>query len=150
MKEKTNETPFWETKPMEEITPLEWESLCDGCGKCCLCKLQDDKTGEVLYTNIVCRLLDISACRCTDYEDRKALVSNCAILTPANVKEFFWLPKTCAYRLLAQGKDLYRWHPLVSGSRETVHKLGISVRNKVVSELYIHPDQVQEHIVDWE
>ncbi|MCP5103756.1 MAG: YcgN family cysteine cluster protein [bacterium] len=142
-------TRFWERKSLEEMTRGEWESLCDGCGKCCLCKIEDEDMGKVYYTNVSCKLLDTRLCRCLSYENRRSLVPGCAILTPENVRKFHWLPATCAYRRLAEGKDLYKWHRLISGDPELVHKLGISVKNKVVSEHYIHPDQMPEHIVDW-
>lgn len=148
-REVETEKPFWERKKLEELTPEEWELLCDGCARCCLCKLEDDLTGEVHYTNVCCRLLDPGTARCTDYENRRQLVPGCAILNPKNVRRFHWLPETCAYRLIAEGKDLYNWHHLISGDRERVHKLGISVRKKVVSELYIHPEQLAQHITDW-
>ncbi len=144
-----NDINFWENKKLEEFTPEEWDALCDGCGKCCLCKLQDDKTGKVFYTNVACRLLNISTCRCTDYENRKEQVEGCAILTPRNVRAFHWLPETCAYRRLALNKDLYKWHYLVSGSRDQVHNLGLSVKNKAVSEEHIHPEQMEQHVVEW-
>lgn len=149
LKKDRNDTPFWERKTLEEMTPEEWESLCDGCAKCCLCKLQDADTGKVSYTNVCCKLLNPRTCRCLSYEKRGRLVPGCAILTPENVRQFHWLPETCAYYRLALGKDLYRWHHLISGDKDLVHNLGISVKNKVVSENYIHPDQMPEHVVDW-
>ncbi len=149
MKRDIIEKPYWESKRLEEMTPKEWDSICDGCGKCCLCKLQDDETGEIFYTNVACKLLDIATCRCTSYKKRKELIPGCAILSPKNIKVFRWLPQTCAYRLLSQGKELFRWHHLISGSSGMVHKLGVSIKNKVVSETHIHPDQIPEHIVDW-
>lgn len=140
---------FWEEKELEELTPKEWEALCDGCAKCCLCKIQDEATWEIHYTNVSCKLLNIETCRCLCYEKRKQLVPGCAVLNPQNVRKFPWLPETCAYRRLAQGKDLYKWHHLISGDPDLVHRLGFSVKNKVVSENRIHPDQLPEHIVDW-
>jgi len=123
--------PFWKNKPLLAMSEAEWESLCDGCGKCCLAKLEDEDTGEIHWTSVACRLFDAGTCRCTDYAGRLARVPDCVRLTPANVGEITWLPSTCAYRLLAEGKDLPWWHPLVSGRAETVHEAGISMRNRV-------------------
>src|SRR5690606_1249747 len=125
--------PFWKTKTLEEMSPAEWESLCDGCGKCCLAKLEDEDTGEIHWTSVACRLFDAGTCRCKDYENRLATVSDCVRLTPENVRTITWLPSTCAYRLVANGEDLHDWHPLVSGDRRSVHRAGISVRGKVTA-----------------
>ncbi|HKJ73030.1 MAG TPA: YcgN family cysteine cluster protein [Alphaproteobacteria bacterium] len=139
--------PFWKAKTLAEMTSEEWESLCDGCGKCCLHKLEDWDTGEVSYTNVACRLLDLGSCQCGNYKERKRLVPDCLILTSAAVAEMDWLPETCAYRLVAAGKDLAWWHPLVSGNPETVHQAGISVRGRVISER--RAGDLQDHLVDW-
>jgi len=139
--------PFWRQKTLAQMTRAEWESLCDGCGKCCLNKIEVIESGEYLYTSVACRLLDQHACRCTDYANRTRRVKGCVALTPGNVGRLAWMPSTCAYRLLHEGKDLPRWHPLVSGDPESVHRAGMSVRGRVVSE-----DKVEEiayHIVDW-
>lgn len=141
--------PFWEMKSFQEMTRAEWESLCDGCANCCLQKLEDDSTGEVFYTRVVCRYLDEPNCRCTQYEDRHRLVPDCVWLKPEDVVAFHWLPTTCAYRLVAEGQPLPDWHPLVSGSEETVHEAGVSIRGKVLSEKHVHPDGLEEHIVHW-
>jgi uncharacterized protein len=125
--------PFWKTKPLEEMSQPEWESLCDGCGKCCLAKLEDEDSGEIHWTTVGCRLFDAATCRCQDYTHRLAKVSDCVQLTPENVRTITWLPKTCAYRLVAEGHDLYWWHPLVSGNAETVHEAGVSVRGRVTA-----------------
>ncbi len=122
---------FWRSKPLEAMSDREWESLCDGCGRCCLVKLEDEDTGEIAYTDVGCTLLDSDTCRCRNYENRQTLVPDCVRLTPATVTTLSWLPPTCAYRLLAEGRDLYWWHPLVSGDPETVHTAGISVRDRV-------------------
>ena len=123
--------PFWKTKTLEEMSVAEWESLCDGCGKCCLSKLEDADTGEIYWTSVACRLFDAGTCRCGDYANRLAKVEDCVGLTPQNVRTIHWLPQSCAYRLVAEGHDLYWWHPLVSGSSDTVHEAGISVRGRV-------------------
>jgi len=125
--------PFWKTKTLEELSPEEWEELCDGCGKCCLAKLEEEDSGELHWTSIACRLFDQGACRCADYANRLARVPDCIGLTPETVRTIDWLPSTCAYRLVAQGQDLLWWHHLVSGSRETVHEAGISIRGRVTA-----------------
>ncbi len=141
--------PFWR-KPLEEMTRAQWESLCDGCGRCCLVKLEDEDTGDIHFTNIACRLLDAGSCRCADYAKRKAKVPDCVKLTPKRVRQISWLPPTCAYRLVAEGKDLYWWHHLVSGSRDTVHKAGVSVRGRVAAgEDDVPFTEVLDYIVEW-
>lgn len=141
--------PFWELKPLAEMTTAEWESLCDGCGKCCLHKLEDEETGDVYYTDVACRYLSAESCRCTHYSERNHLVPECIVLTPADVDVFYWLPGTCAYRLVAEGKPLPAWHPLITGSASSVHAAGISVKGRVTPELSVHPDDYEEHIVHW-
>ena len=145
----THETPFWQHKSLAEMTRAEWESVCDGCGKCCLLKFQDEETGRIDFTDIACRLLDTESCRCRDYKNRKKLVSDCVRLTKDNIAEFAWMPSTCAYRLLAEGKPLYWWHPLVSGDPGSVHEAGISVSGRVVSETRVPDDKMLQHIVTW-
>ncbi|MEE9055207.1 YcgN family cysteine cluster protein [Brucella melitensis] len=125
--------PFWQTKNLNQLARSEWESLCDGCGQCCLHKLQDEDTDEIYWTSVACTLLNPETCQCRDYPNRKKTVPDCIFLTPEIVDEVDWLPVTCAYRLVAEGSDLYWWHPLVSGSPETVHEAGISVRGKVTA-----------------
>jgi uncharacterized protein len=125
--------PFWKTKTLAEMSPSEWESLCDGCGKCCLSKLEDEDTGEIHWTSVACRLFDSGACKCRDYPNRTKKVHDCVQLTPDNVGTISWLPSTCGYRLVHEGKDLYDWHPLISGSAKTVHEAGVSVRGKVTA-----------------
>lgn len=140
---------FWETKALTEMDQGEWESLCDGCAKCCLHKLEDEDSGDILYTRVVCRYLDQQHCRCRHYEERQQLAPACVCLKPEDVNTFHWLPSTCAYRLIAEGKGLPEWHHLISGSRTSVHEQGISVRGRVVSEEFVHPAGMEEHIVRW-
>jgi uncharacterized cysteine cluster protein YcgN (CxxCxxCC family) len=146
-----DETPFWQSKSLEQMTDLEWESLCDGCGRCCLVKLEDaDDSSRTYFTHVGCKLLDDDTCRCTDYAHRTKKVSDCVRLTPRNVRKIVWLPPTCAYRLLADGHDLYWWHPLVSGDPDSVHQAGISVRGKVkASEDDVADADLEDHIVSW-
>ena len=135
---------------MNEMTSEEWESLCDGCAQCCLHKLEDEDTGEILYTNVVCKLLDTHACVCSDYPNRHTRNPECLELTPRLVRRLHWMPDTCAYRLVAKGEDLPDWHHLVCGDREEVHRRGISVRGKVVSEADVDMDQIEDYIVGQE
>ncbi|MBC7802103.1 MAG: YcgN family cysteine cluster protein [Gemmatimonadaceae bacterium] len=138
---------FWTTKPLDRMTTAEWESLCDGCGRCCLHKLRHEDPPDLSYTNVSCRLLDGNTCRCSKYETRKVFVPDCVSLTPATLDSIDWLPPTCAYRRLAEGKALAWWHPLVSGDPETVHTAGISVRGRTVNERQAGP--LEHHIVEW-
>ena len=139
--------PFWKIKSLQEMTLEEWELLCDGCARCCLHKVEYKDTGEVYYTNVACRLLDMWSCRCTSYDKRVNLVPTCLVLNPARAKDLQWLPATCAYRRLALGKELEWWHHLVSGDRNTVHEADISVRGKVLPEQYVHPDELGKHVI---
>jgi len=141
------EQPFWKVKPLAEMTLDEWESLCDGCAKCCLHKLEDMDTGEIANTEVACRLLDIESCRCSDYQTRTILAPDCVELLPRNIGDLKWMPSTCAYRLLNEGKDLPPWHYLVCGDREAVHRVQMSVRGKAVSER--SAKDLEDHIVDW-
>jgi uncharacterized protein len=145
------EAPFWHRKSLSEMTDSEWESLCDGCGRCCLVKLEDaDDSARTYFTDVGCRLLDGHSCRCRDYPNRTAKVKDCVRLTPRNINRIVWLPPTCAYRLLADGRDLYWWHPLVSGDPESVHQAGISVRGRVgASEDEVRDDELEDRIVSW-
>lgn len=123
--------PFWQEKSLAQMSEAEWESLCDGCGRCCLVKLEDEESGKIHFTDVACRLLDGDACRCKDYPNRSEKVPDCVRLTPASIGDLNWMPPTCAYRLLADGKDLPDWHPLVSGRPESVVEAGISVRGRL-------------------
>lgn len=142
-------TPFWKVKSLDEMTSGEWESLCDGCARCCLNKLEDWDTGEIVWTRVACTLLDSDSCRCKDYGNRAATVPDCIQLTPSEVRTLTWLPPTCAYRLVREGKDLYWWHPLVSGDSETVHQAGISVRGRTVPEDGMELEDYEDHVVTW-
>jgi uncharacterized cysteine cluster protein YcgN (CxxCxxCC family) len=144
------ERPFWKRKKLSQMTDAEWESLCDGCGRCCLNKLEDEDTGQTHFTNVACRLLDGESCRCTDYANRQQKVKDCVRLTPRSVPRIVWLPPTCAYDLLAKGRDLYWWHPLVSGDPDTVHAAGISVRGRIgACETQVPDEELEKWIVKW-
>jgi uncharacterized cysteine cluster protein YcgN (CxxCxxCC family) len=137
---------FWEL-PLERLTRDEWEALCDGCGRCCLHKLEDEDTGEIVHTNVACRLLDTRTARCKDYRHRKAFVPDCLRLTMRNVHDVNWLPLTCAYKLRAQGLPLHDWHPLISGDPASVHRAGISAAGKIISETEAGP--LENHVIGW-
>ncbi len=140
---------WWNSKTLAELNSREWESLCDGCAKCCLHKLEDEDSGEIFYTKVRCRYLDEAECRCTDYANRSVLVPNCIQLDRDNVQDLDWLPTSCAYRLRANNQPLEWWHPLVSGNTKSVHEAGISIRGRAVSDEYVHPNGFDEHIVTW-
>jgi len=143
----TDPPPFWRAKPLDAMTRAEWESLCDGCGRCCLHKLRDEESDRLAFTNVACRLLDLETCRCKDYAQRRRIVPDCVKLTPRRIAAVDWLPPSCAYRLVAEGKDLPWWHPLVSGRAETVHEAGASVRGRVVAER--DAGDFEDHVVAW-
>ncbi|ARO14074.1 hypothetical protein BVG79_00722 [Ketogulonicigenium robustum] len=131
------------------MTPAEWEAVCDGCGKCCLNKIEDEDSGEVFLTNVACRLLDNATCRCTKYPNRHDFVPECIVLTPRTLrKNLYWLPQTCAYRLLHEGNPLYPWHHLISGDANAVHKAGVSAAGMTVSELSVDDDDWEDHIIE--
>jgi uncharacterized cysteine cluster protein YcgN (CxxCxxCC family) len=145
-----DEIPFWRAKRLDEMSEAEWESLCDGCGRCCLVKLEEEETAKIYFTDVGCRLLDTATCRCRDYRHRTERVDDCVRLTPKTIGEIGWLPPTCAYRLVAEGKDLYWWHPLVSGDPQTVHQAGVSVRGRVEDlEDDVPADALERRIADW-
>ena len=131
------------------MTAAEWESLCDGCGRCCLVKLEDAETGQIDDTDVACSLFDAESCRCRDYANRQARVPDCVKLTPETAMTLPWMPRTCAYRLLAEGRPLYWWHPLLSGDPESVHRAGISVRGRVVDEREVPDAELEDHVVFW-
>ena len=145
----TRTNPFWEIKSLSEMTTAEWESLCDGCGRCCLNKLEDWDTGEIHFTNIACTLFDGDSCRCRDYEKRFETVPDCVKLEPEQVSSYHWLPPTCAYRRLDEGKPLPDWHPLITGSPKSVHDAGISVRGRTIPEDGLSVEDYEDHLVDW-
>jgi len=146
----TSGKPFWQTKSLREMSSDEWESLCDGCGRCCLQKLKTDHEHLVRYTRVACRLLDVNSCRCSNYRQRNVLVPECTTLSVDNIDQFTWLPDTCAYRRLNENRGLADWHPLVSGSDTSVHEAGISVAGFAMSETYIHPDDFPALIIELE
>jgi uncharacterized protein len=142
---------FWETVPLADMTPEEWEAVCDGCGKCCLNKLEDEDTGEIAFTRVACRLFDDATCRCNNYANRKRLVPECVVLTLKSLPEIStWMPRSCAYRRLNEGRGLAPWHHLVSGDPETVHHAGVSVQGITVSEAVVPLDDWEDHIIDEE
>ncbi|QIE45466.1 YcgN family cysteine cluster protein [Pseudohalocynthiibacter aestuariivivens] len=140
---------FWETVSLQRMTRAEWEALCDGCGKCCMNKLEDEDTGEVALTRVACRLFDDTTCRCAQYPIRHQFVPECIVLKPANMDaNLYWMPDTCAYKLLWQGKPLFDWHPLISGDPETVHAAGVSMQSRTVPEFAIDEDDWEDHIIE--
>lgn len=140
---------FWETTRLDRMTQKEWEALCDGCGKCCLNKLEDDETGEVELTRVACRLFDDTTCRCAQYPIRQQFVPECISLKPHTIERHaYWLPETCAYKLLYEGKPLYDWHPLISGDPKSVHDAGVSMQHRTIPEFDVSEDDWEEYIIE--
>lgn len=145
-----SERPFWQRKTLAEMDELEWESLCDGCGRCCLVKLEDEDTGEIFFTNVACRLFDAEQCRCQQYSQRHKEVADCLSIRPMQPLLLAALPVTCAYRRLAEGRGLADWHPLVSGDPESIHAAGISMHGLVQPESTVNPDDLEDYIIEFE
>ncbi len=141
--------PFWKTTTLEKMSSEQWESLCDGCGKCCLFKLDDDD-GRIYRTSIACKLLNPNTCQCSNYKERKKIVPDCIELTVASIPKYTWLPKSCSYRLVYEGKDLPKWHHLVCGDKNQVHTKGKSVRGKVISEMSVNEEDYEDYITESE
>ena len=140
---------FWRRYPLDELTRAEWEALCDGCAKCCLLKLEDEDTGEVAYTDIACRLLDRGTCRCGNYPLRRQLVAGCVVMRPENLERVLaWMPASCAYKRVHEGRDLAPWHPLISGDAESVHRAGISLRGRMVAEYDVEEEDWPDHVIE--
>ena len=138
---------FWETKTLAEMSTAEWESLCDGCAKCCLNKLEDEDSGQIYFTSVVCDLINLETCRCTRYSERTTLVPDCIDLKQHDFSEYTWLPDTCAYRLLSDDKPLPSWHPLISGTPESVKEAGVAISSYAIKESQV--DDLEEHIIEW-
>lgn len=149
MAEATLRPRFWERHALHELNAAEWEALCDGCGRCCLHKLEYEDTQEIVYTDVACRLLDLGTARCSDYPGRHRHVPDCVRLTPDNLAGINWLPASCAYRRLHEGRGLARWHPLLSGNAATVRAAGISVIGRVLPETVVDEDDLEEHVIRW-
>ena len=139
---------FWETKTLAQMSPKEWESLCDGCGLCCLVKIEDEDSGQVYNTTVSCRQLDVETCHCRDYENRLSDVPMCTRLTLENIAQLHWLPETCAYKCLHENRTLPQWHPLISKDKDAVHQAGVSAKRFALSEEYIHPEQLADFVIE--
>ncbi len=140
---------FWENVPIRRMSQKEWEALCDGCGKCCMNKLEDEDTAEVALTRVACRLFDDTTCRCSQYEIRHQFVPECVVLSPANMEtNLYWIPETCAYKLLWTGRRLFDWHPLISGGAQSVHDAGVSMQDRTMPEFEIPEDDWEDHIIE--
>jgi uncharacterized cysteine cluster protein YcgN (CxxCxxCC family) len=147
---KSGLTPrFWEKKKFDKLSKDEWEALCDGCGKCCMNKLEDEDTGDVALTNVACRLFDNDTCRCAQYPIRHQFVPECIVLSPANIaNNLYWMPQTCAYKLVYEGNPLPEWHPLLTGSAQSVHAAGVSMQGSTVPEFEVDDDDWEDHIIE--
>jgi len=141
---------FWETTALKDMNDEQWESLCDGCGRCCLQKLEDEDTGEIHFTRVSCKLLDTDSCKCSNYSQRFKKVPDCLSLRPLTEEKISWLPESCAYVKLSRNKPLENWHPLISRNAESVKLAGISVSGKCISEQYVSITEIYEHIVKWD
>ena len=139
---------FWENLPLEELNREEWEALCDGCGLCCLVKLEEEESRHIYFTNLTCSLLDGQTCRCSEYENRYKKMPDCRAITPQSLRQIEWLPPTCAYRLREQGQPLFDWHPLISGNEESVHEAGISTRGWTISEEGIELEDYEDYLLE--
>ena len=139
---------FWKEKDLSEMNEKEWESLCDGCGLCCLISLVDEDSGDLALTNVVCKYINMNDCSCSDYKNRCVNVPDCLKVTPENIDDLYWMPQTCAYRLLNEGKELYPWHHLVSGSKEAVHEAGISMKGKMIKEDKV--EDYEDYVIGWQ
>jgi uncharacterized cysteine cluster protein YcgN (CxxCxxCC family) len=148
MQPESDKAPYWQTKSLDDMSDTEWELLCDGCGRCCLHKLEDEDSGELHFTRVSCRLLNTSSCQCSDYANRFAHVSDCLTIKPLDSQKLSWLPTTCAYRLISEGKALENWHPLVSGSKDSVIDAGVSMAHLCVSETVVPLQEFERHIID--
>jgi uncharacterized cysteine cluster protein YcgN (CxxCxxCC family) len=144
-----SEAAFWRCKPMAQMTPQEWESLCDGCGRCCTNTLEDEETGELFATRVACRLFCNKTGQCSDYANRQKKIEECIRITPENVAEMDFLPATCGYRLVWQGQDLPDWHHLKCGDREEIHRRGFSVRGQTENEAKLSLEQLEDYLFDW-
>lgn len=144
------DTAFWKVKPLSDLNKQEWESLCDGCGKCCVLKLEDVDTGFIHYTDVGCRLLDCNTARCRDYDNRKQQVPDCVILTPDNLHQLGWMPASCAYRLIHEGQDLPDWHPLITGDPDSTRKAGKSLAGRLFTEQEVDEEALGNHLTDWD
>ena len=147
---KASEQPsFWETTALADMSQQQWESLCDSCGKCCLHKLEDEDSGEILYTSVICQYLQQDSCQCSVYANRQKYLPDCVVLKPDNLADLHWMPDTCAYRLLYEGKSLPAWHPLLTGNRQLMAESGNSITGKVISDEHVHEDGLEEFIIRW-
>jgi uncharacterized cysteine cluster protein YcgN (CxxCxxCC family) len=146
----TDTRPFWKTKSLQQMSAEEWEALCDGCGWCCMHKIEDEESGQVYTTHVACRLLNLKTCRCTNYPRRLELVDTCLKITPANVLELTWLPETCAYRRIALGEELPEWHPLITGDPKSTHRAGASVLGLAISEYGVDLEDLEDYIIESE
>jgi uncharacterized protein len=143
-----DQRPFWKTKTLDQMSAAEWESLCDGCGRCCLNKIEDEDTGRIYVTKVACKLLDVRSCQCRDYPNRQAHVPDCIRIDPEQVRSLSWLPETCGYRRVEEGRPLAWWHPLVSGSVDTVHQAGVSLRGWAKSERRVKAENFSRYLID--